>query len=534
MKKILNIKVYLMALLAFSFMLTSCDDDNEEDLKAPRIFRPTAVEASVDRVNAKISWGSVPGAVSYTLQLFLDEVKVYEVTTEETFYQFTELNGGATYVAKVMANAKDASMNSRLADVEFSIPVENLFNNFRVYNGVVDVRTVQVQWQPGNTVTHLSLVSAGETLLVEVSEAEREAGRKLVQVAENNVQYTISLINNENVRGTLSLKVEGDVFLNDGDDITSAIASASNGQVLVLESGRTFVHEGTWTMVSGVSLTIKGGPGLVKPVFAFNNISGSTCISQADPGVGYLRIDNIELTGAPAGDKSAAPALWHPHFINKNGAGGFNEMVIENSIISMFGRNFIRYRSTSHMDKLTIHNSIVNFTGATSDYAVVVMENDSYINEIVYSNSTFVGSNRGLVRNNSNVPNALFHLKNCTVNDFCDAGRFMVELKSPIASVVFENSILGKTRGAVWNSEANTGGVFGMSPVDGAVFSSPGSYALSDFSQNLSEVGQTRKIDVPAYGRPSGDVFQNPDNVDYRIKDAAFGGRGTAGDPRWW
>ena len=153
-------------------------------------------------------------------------------------------------------------------------------------------------------------------------------------------------------------------------------------------------------------------------------------------------------------------------------------MVIENSIISMFGRNFIRYRSTSHMDKLTIHNSIVNFTGATSDYAVVVMENDSYINEIVYSNSTFVGSNRGLVRNNSNVPNALFHLKNCTVNDFCDAGRFMVELKSPIASVVFENSILGKTRGAVWNSEANTGGVFGMSPVDGAVFSSPGSYAL--------------------------------------------------------
>ena len=212
-------------------------------------------------------------------------------------------------MAKVMANAKDASMNSRLADVEFSIPVENLFNNFRVYNGVVDVRTVQVQWQPGNTVTHLSFVSAGETLLVEVSEAEREAGKKLVQVAENNAQYTISLINNENVRGTLSLKVEGDVFLNDGDDITSAIASASNGQVLVLESGRTFVHEGTWTMVSGVSLTIKGGPGLVKPVFAFNNISGSTCISQADPGVGYLRIDNIELTGAPAGDKSAAPAL---------------------------------------------------------------------------------------------------------------------------------------------------------------------------------------------------------------------------------
>src|SRR5690606_28630702 len=156
---------------------------------------------------------------------------------------------------------------------------------------------------------------------------------------------------------------------------------ATNGDVIVLEGNKTFVHEGSWMVEAGKSLTFKGGPGLVKAVFSFNDISSSTAINQPLEGVDYIKFVNVELTGAPAGDMEAASATWAPHFINMNGEGEISKLIFDNCIISKFDRNLIRFRSTSKMDSLIINNSIVDFTGGRGDYHIVVTENDSYITD---------------------------------------------------------------------------------------------------------------------------------------------------------
>ncbi|MCA1745712.1 MAG: DUF5123 domain-containing protein [Bacteroidales bacterium] len=513
MKSMQNIKVYMLALLAISFVWMSCEDDNEKDMEAPRIFRPTSFEASVSGVNATLTWNVIPSAVSYTVEVSRDSLDysapVFSETTTESVFQMFDLQGGTKYYARIKANSEVSSMDSYFAEVVIDVPEENLFNGFLAQNGVIAEKTVELVWLGGNNVTHLSFSDGSESTDFDISETEEVGGLKTgIVLPDNNVNYEVSLMNGDIVRGKLNLRVEGDVFVSEGDDLASAILGATNGDVVVLEGNKTFVHEGSWIVEAGKSLTFKGG-------------------------VDYIKFVNIELTGAPSGDMEAASATWAPHFINMNGEGEISKLVFDNCIISKFDRNLIRFRSTSKMDSLIINNSIVDFTGGRGDYHIVVTENDSYISDIVFSNSTIYGSKRGLVRNNSNVPQNSFILEYCTVNDMVDNGRYLIEMKSPIANVTFRNSILGRTIGQ-YDAAASTGGIYGASAVEGFTFSSPVTYALADFSQNLNESMVERMIDLQTYGKTAEEVFVNPDEYDFRINDSGFGGRGIAGDPRWW
>ncbi|MGV8092255.1 MAG: hypothetical protein AB2L24_10370 [Mangrovibacterium sp.] len=41
--------------------------------------------------------------------------------------------------------------------------------------------------------------------------------------------------------------------------------------------------------------------------------------------------------------------------------------------------------------------------------------------------------------------------------------------------------------------------------------------------------------DITLFNRTTYDLFVDPDNKDFTVKpDSGFGGRGTAGDPRWF
>lgn len=538
MKAMHKLKYFLFALLTTSLVWTGCEDDNEKDLDAPRLFRPTSFEASISGVDATLTWNPIPGAVSYSVEISLDSLDysapVFSTTTEEKLWLVRNLQGGQTYYARIKANSGENIDDSQYTEVVIEVPEENLFNNFTNLAGVVGPQTVSVAWLPQSEVTHLVFINGGEELEVPIGEEEVSLGKKTgIELPENNVMYEVVLMNGGNTRGKLSLNVRGDVFVKEGDDLNAAILGASDGHVIVLEGGLTFVYEGSWDVEAGKSLTFIGGPGETKTVFSFNNIGSSTAINQPDAGVGRIEFKNLHLTGAPAGDLEAASSTWAPHFINRSGAGFIDELVFDDCRISHFGRNLIRYRKESGMEKLVINNCIVDFTGGAGDYHIVVTENDSYITDILFTNSTFYGSKRGLVRNNSNVPQNSFILEYCTINEMVDNGRYLIEMKSPFAVIAFNNSILGRTIGQ-YNAEAATGGIYGASPIDGFTLTSSLTYALADFSQNLNESMIDRMVNLPAYGKTSYDVFVDPDNYDFRVKDAAFGGRGISGDPRWW
>jgi len=534
-----KIRAFLFVLLTASLLWTGCEDDNnEKDLQLPRLFRPTSFEASISGVDVTLTWRAIPGAESYTVDVSLDSLDynspLFTKTTEERLWVLKSLQGGQTYYARIKANSEGVEDDSQFAEVVIEVPEENLFNNFTRYAGVIDSKTASVAWKPKSEVTKLVLIHGDDEIEAIISEEELEKGSKTdIVLPTNNVSYEVLLMNGDNIRGKLTLKVEGDLFVRAGDDLSAAIASASAGDVIVLEGDQTFVYDGSWDVEAHKSLTFKGGPGLDKAVFSFVDINNSTAINQPDQGVDYIKFVNIELTGAPSGDMEAANSTWAPHFMNRNGEGFITKLEFDNCIISKFDRNLIRFRSTSGIDSLIINNSIVDFIGGRGDYHIVVTENDSYIKDIVFSNSTIYGSKRGLVRNNSNVPQTSFIMEYCTVNEMVDNGRYLLEMKSPIVKIEFSNCILGRTIGQ-YDAEAKANGINGASPIDGFTFSSNRTYALADFSQNLNESNVDRIIDLEKYSKSSYDVFVDPDNFDFHIKDAGFGGRGTTGDPRWW
>ncbi|WP_460880806.1 DUF5123 domain-containing protein [Pontibacter rugosus] len=57
---------------------------------------------------------------------------------------------------------------------------------------------------------------------------------------------------------------------------------------------------------------------------------------------------------------------------------------------------------------------------------------------------------------------------------------------------------------------------------------SSSSYATSDYNATGNQIPN-----LTVYSGTAADLFQDPNNGNFTIKDANFAGKGSAGDPRW-
>ncbi len=527
----------MLAVFVCSGLFVSCEDDNNEfEANLPNLFSPVNLTASAEGTNVLISWASVENAQSYTIQVYKDSLLFDENNrvldeTVTTRAISVELQGATVYSARVRANATEVDKNSKFTStLVFKTPDENLFKGYTTT--MTAQGTVTAQWLPKANATHLVFTnqSNGESQEFTIEPDEKESGIKVCSGIPN-ASYVVELHNNDIIRGKVSVKVEGDIFLVNGNDLKAAIDNAESGNTIILDSGVYPLSSGTCRFDKNIK--IKGLDANNKPVLCMKD--GTTPPTTTSTMLGftensnfeYLRFENIDFTGYVENNLTGTKVGY---LINNNVKFEVTqELSFKNCSIHNLGNTPFRLQADKNqrIESLVVDGCIINEIGFGSVYAIVNINTATdIINNITFRNSTIYNFKGGFILRQKGTASKI-SIENCTLNDgMSDSGaRYLIDLNtienSP--SISISNCIFGSTGAAAG----------GIRPVDSYPIS--GSYYTTDYVDDVQAGGVSSSIKskMKAYSNASSDLWTSPANGDFHFKDASFAGKSTAGDPRW-
>lgn len=521
----MKLNYFYILLATVGLGLTACEKDfmPKPDASADATFRPYALTATavsgtpVTKVELSIPSGIQSFVVEASTdstnfvanRVFADSMVVSgNVSLEGAKFSkvYDQFVGETTYFIRARAYSNIAGKpSSGWNMVKITTPAENLFNT--VVSGVTAKGEVTMVWTANKQVTDLKFVnSKGVESLYAISAAESAAGKKVVTNVPVDETYTISLMNGTKVRGTITnLKVEGVAILKSSDELIAAIASAQEGDVLMLQSGVTFVLPST-TLPAGVSFI--GAAGAAKPVISFNNNNALTLPAVPAQKVSF---ENVSLTG-------------EQYLFNQSAAAEVGEISFVDCVISGFSNCPVRLQGGNAVSvgKINFDNCLISNT-ASSSYAVIHVSGagPSVLNVSV-TNSTLYNLKGALMRLEGTKAGTLqsVNVENITLNNFAGYVFRLNGTQCNAASASFKNSIVGSTSSAV----------VGAHLVSGLALSVDNVFNTSDFSQGTAS---NVLNGMNPYSGASTALFVDPANGDFHFKDQGFVGKLTAGDPRW-
>ena len=209
-----NSKLYkglYAVILCVPFMMVSCDEETETTDTFSRLFRPTALTASVNGIRATLKWSPV-GDGLYSLELSRDKLQfttglqVFEV---EGAVEYTlDLWGYTEYSARVKAISKTPNVNdSEYQDVTFTTGGEDIF--YSVADGEIGESSVLLKWLQGKAVSHIIGSSIGSNdMTINLTAEDISAGQKLIEGLtglSQGLPYTFKIFNGEQQRGIITI-----------------------------------------------------------------------------------------------------------------------------------------------------------------------------------------------------------------------------------------------------------------------------------------------------------------------------------------
>ena len=258
MKTIINKFVLLVMLFAGSAALHSCSDPDGilDDITYGREFSPLNFTHTLsNNVNVTFSWTVMTGIADYTLTLsYADgEGGVYDQvdliapvdgdgnTVKTMEYAFKELPGNREWIAELVAvSQRPGVADSKAATRTFATGVENLFlNDGKMGDDDVTATTAMLRWVAGSNVTHLNVTP--DVGLLKLTSAQITAGEYQLTDLVTGTFYTVELLRDEAVRGTISFvasdKIDVDVIDKSATTITLAWGAEQQVTSLVLKGG---------------------------------------------------------------------------------------------------------------------------------------------------------------------------------------------------------------------------------------------------------------------------------------------------------
>ena len=258
MKTIINKFLLLVTLFAGAASLHGCSDPDGiiEDIAYGREFSPLNFTHTLsNNVNVTFSWTVMAGIADYTLTLsYADgEGGVYDQvdliapldgdgnTVKTMEYSFRELPGNREWIAELVAVSQRAGVaDSKPAACAFATGVENLFlNDGKMGDGDVTATTAMLRWVAGSNVTHLDVTP--DVGLIKLTSAQIAAGEYELTGLVTGTSYTVGLLRDEAVRGTISFvasdKIDVDVVDKGATRITLAWGADRQVTSLVLTGG---------------------------------------------------------------------------------------------------------------------------------------------------------------------------------------------------------------------------------------------------------------------------------------------------------
>ncbi len=515
--KYLNKKLVGLLLTGLIASTYSCSDKMEEITSINYSRNFSVLEITIDnsqQTAITLNWEKVKNATAattYTVELSKDELFAngpeYTFQTETNSITITDeqISVRTDFYARIKANAEENKEESKWSvSKKFRITGVQYLEVIKYQDILSD--QVTVRWDVSKQVTHLTI--NGDR--VNLSASELTNGEKVITGLTPATTYDVVIYDNNADKGirtfTTKLKVPiGTVKqLNVGDDIKLAIEGASNGDVFVLPQGSTFIASGTIAIPNGVSITIFGQEGPNKPTLK----TAGTGFSL--PGaLGDIKFQNISFDGSSS-----------QYIINQSNAAVLENLIFENCNINGYANTPIRLQAAGAktIKKLVIDYCIVSNLAPSQNYAFIHTNvATGLVDNISITNSTFYNIGLGLVLHTGVGASSLL-VENCTIYDVSRETRYLIDYGSQnVASTAINNVILSKTKFPTSNGIRMA-----------STYKVSNSYQTSDYV-----VASGTFAGITNYSQSSTDLFVNPTNADFTIKDASFAGKSSAGDPRW-
>jgi len=519
----------------------SCKKEDNSFLSSiPYLFRPANFQVTTNKTVATITWAPVDSAVSYTIQISEDSLLFQNIIITDTLKTTTlvvELGGNTLYSARVKANARNSNKDSKYNEtVTFRTPPENIFDGFSSF--MTEQGASQISWLPGASATKLVFSSAGKSdVPFDISSTEVASGKKACTGLANGT-YTVSIYNGQFVRGTVSLTLEGDVWVRPGDNLSTALASVTkDSSVVILTPGNYGIGSAVTNFTQNIKLRglYKDTVSTVYMTSGASTTANMLNINNANQ-LNYIRFENIAFSGYVDNINGGTKIGY---LFNQSTAINLNELSFKNCIIRDIGNTPVRLKDApiKTIGSLLVDNCKIFDIGYSSVYAIVnnnvagcVINNISFTNSTIYN---FAGS---LVLHSSGNSNSVV-VKNCTFNEIATSGtgssiRYLIDYYANTTTtytvnngVIIQNCIFGST------PRPYTDGVRVSSATNKQI---SGSYATADYKDNNATTTFSIVGSLTAYSGLSTDLFIAPTSGNFNFKDAAFVGRKVAGDPRWW
>jgi hypothetical protein len=516
MKKILFLLI--TAVCAF----TACKKMDEPG-EAPRLFRPQkATELAADSNTIAASWLKMTEAKSYLVQLSRDTFKTVDVslTTDTSVVVFKKLLFNQLYQIQVKAVAPDTAKNSKWSYLGAVKTLSSILKTPAIDD--ITFNSVRVKWTtkgaPVSSIKILKAVDSSVAAQVNLSVTDVTNEYKIINGLTADTRYIIYLYSGADERGYVSFNTKAP-FTGTVIDLTGITGRASvlldtlpavpSGSTVLLKRGEIYNINSAYAI--NKSLIIMSGPDLANTtqakIFLTSNFAfaaGSTIDSVEFNDV-YMYSDNYSSR----------------YIFNNTNSANVGKLKFMNSRMEIF-RGMVRLQSgTLNLGSLIINNSIVDSIG---NFGMINIAASSKIDNILLTNSTFYKLEFAL----SSASNSTSMLvDNCTFNEsplgnnknyYFDWGSLNVT-----NGITVINSIFGPGKNS---NSAFT--VKGLRAGGSTVIGASNNYRTSDYVSGGNDVPN-----IATYNRTAVQLWQDVTNGNFKIMDATFPGRNTAGDPRW-
>ena len=602
-----NLKYIISAgtcLLLTIFLSTSCTDGNDwEVIEANRLFGPTqgdfSLTADDEIAQIEITWKGVKDAQGYVLEISTEplsnDIALGEAAGSQVFgndgekisspLTVKELLPETNYYARIKAVGSNKESYWVYAEKSVKTTKEQLLEIPTEDAGDITKESIRVSWTEGCNVTALRISSNSastpyeETFILE--EADKEACSFLFEGLSSLTEYTIELLNNDIIRGTIKVTTaQGEMIEVTVDELTHNSASFSWAEVA-----------DAYTLVPGESPTADGAeafPAGSATTFTASNLKGSTTytfsVIKNGAIIGYATFETEYEAPANAIDIESFEAFKNA-ITNGNGDIALNlisditlneEVIVPATTTSLTifctSTTPIRYTKADKGDlvvaadasltKIEFYN-IYCIDETTSGYLLNV-KNSFQVNDIT-ANRLSLSNFRGIIRtqttanatkfgtitfNNCVITNigsygilntkvsgvelAKISMANTTVNQTSSGSMFTL-LQTPKITIdrcTFYNLAKGKTvidtnkvkAGSITITNTLVGMTEATKGYEGPTLKFSDSFTTNDCSFGSKNTWGTA-LDIS-----SADLFTDPANGNFTVKEAKYK---VYGDPRW-
>lgn len=602
-----NLKYIISAgtcLLLTIFLSTSCTDGNDwEVIEANRLFGPTqgdfSLTADDEIAQIEITWKGVKDAQGYVLEISTEplsnDIALGEAAGSQVFgndgekisspLTVKELLPETNYYARIKAVGSNKESYWVYAEKSVKTTKEQLLEIPTEDAGDITKESIRVSWTEGCNVTALRISSNSastpyeETFILE--EADKEACSFLFEGLSSLTEYTIELLNNDIIRGTIKVTTaQGEMIEVTVDELTHNSASFSWAEAA-----------DAYTLVPGESPTADGAeafPTGSATTFTASNLKGSTTytfsVIKNGAIIGYVTFETEYEAPANAIDIESFEAFKNA-ITNGNGDIALNlisditlneEVIVPATTTSLTifctSTTPIRYTKADKGDlvvaadasltKIEFYN-IYCIDETTSGYLLNV-KNSFQVNDIT-ANRLSLSNFRGIIRtqttanatkfgtitfNNCVITNigsygilntkvsgvelAKISMANTTVNQTSSGSMFTL-LQTPEITIdrcTFYNLAKGKTvidtnkvkAGSITITNTLVGMTEATKGYEGPTLKFSDSFTTSDCSFGSKNTWGTA-LDIS-----SADLFTDPANGNFTVKEAKYK---VYGDPRW-